>query len=69
VVLLVLGVPVLVLVLALALERLEARLLPAREVELPDRDEVPARGSVADGRVGRPDLHPARVTSVPSCAP
>ena len=34
-VLLVVGLPILVLVLALALERLETRLLPPREVDLP----------------------------------
>ena len=42
-VLLVLGVPIVVLVLALALERLESNLLPAREVDRSDRDEVPGR--------------------------
>jgi hypothetical protein len=36
VVLLVVGLPIVVLVLALALERLETRLLPAREDDLPD---------------------------------
>jgi hypothetical protein len=32
-------VPILILLLALALERLEASLLPDREVVLPDRDD------------------------------
>jgi hypothetical protein len=43
-VLLVLGVPILVLFLALALERLETRLLPAREVDRSDRDELLGTG-------------------------
>jgi len=58
VVLLVVGLPVLVLVLALALERLETRLLPAREEDLPDGTgpRVPAAAGT------RVDLHPPRVT-------
>jgi hypothetical protein len=43
-VLLVLGVPILVLFFALALERLETRLLPAREVDRSDRDELLGTG-------------------------
>ena len=46
-VLLVLGVPILVLFLALALERLETRLLPAREVDRSDRDEMLGTGRPA----------------------
>lgn len=57
-VLLVLCMPILVLLLALALEQLEARLLPAREVAPWDGDEVGVR---ADGPAGR--LHPPRVTN------
>jgi hypothetical protein len=53
-VLLVLGVPILVLFLALALERLETRLLPAREVDRSDRDELLGTGR----RAGRRSLHP-----------
>ena len=53
-VLLVLGVPILVLFLALALERLETRLLPAREVDRSDRDELLGTGR----RAGRRGLHP-----------
>jgi hypothetical protein len=53
-VLLVLGVPILVLFLALALERLETRLLPAREVDRTDRDELLGTGR----RAGRRSLHP-----------
>lgn len=46
-VLLVLGVPILVLLLALALEKLENSLLPARDVVLSDGDEVPDRAADA----------------------
>jgi hypothetical protein len=53
-VLLVLGVPILVLFFALALERLETRLLPAREVDRSDRDELLGTGR----RTGRGSLHP-----------
>jgi hypothetical protein len=53
-VLLVLGVPILVLFLALALERLETRLLPVREVDRSDRDELLGTGR----RAGRRSLHP-----------
>jgi len=53
-VLLVLGVPILVLFLALALERLETSLLPAREVDRSDRDELLGRGR----RPGRRNLRP-----------
>ena len=51
-VLLVLGVPILVLFFALALERLETRLLPTREVDRSDRDEL------LGIRTGRGSLHP-----------
>jgi hypothetical protein len=52
-VLLVLGVPILVLFFALALERLETRLLPTREVDRSDRDELLGR------RTGRGSLPPS----------
>lgn len=42
-VLLVLGVPILVLLLALALELLETTLLPTREVDLPDGEDSACR--------------------------
>lgn len=48
-VLLVLFVPILVLFLALALERLETRLLPARDVDLSGRDELPGTSRWAVG--------------------
>lgn len=54
-VLLVLGLPILLLVLALALERLETRLLPAREADLPN-------GTGPAGARTPVDLHPCRVT-------
>ena len=57
-VLLVLCMPILVLLLALALEQLEARLLPAREVAPRDDDEL---GYELTGRPAR--LHPPRVTN------
>jgi hypothetical protein len=53
-VLLVLGVPILVLFLALALERLETRLLPAREVDRSDRDELLGTGRRAGRRSPSP---------------
>jgi energy-converting hydrogenase Eha subunit F len=58
-VLLVLGMPILVLILALALERLETSLLPARQVDLPD----PAEELRTYDRHGLPRRHPPRVTA------
>jgi hypothetical protein len=58
-VLLVLGVPILVLLLALALAQLEARLLPARDGDLQGESRPPPH--VVDPVA--PGLHPARVTS------
>jgi len=57
-VLLVLGVPILVLLVTLALAQLEARLLPARESNPQAESRRPPHP-----RPGRPGLHPARVTS------
>jgi hypothetical protein len=65
VVLLVLGIPILILLLALALERLETRLLPARDARIPDRDEVPGESLRPD----RSGLYPPRVTSGTSYPP
>jgi len=62
-VLLVLGIPVLVLVLALALESLETNLLPTREADPSDRDDWSGAAAFPHS-----DLHPPGVTSGPSHA-
>jgi hypothetical protein len=71
-VLLVLGVPILVLLVALALAQLETRLLPSRETDPPGRDEAlhePAARSAGpspnpgDVRCGEPALTSPRGTS------